>query len=99
MAKYRVSRKALKDLSNIWNYTYDSWSENQANNYYNELKQAFAEIADDPGVGKNFSDVDPNFYGFKKNRHIIFYRLHLIYGIEIVRILHEKMDISNRMQH
>lgn len=34
MAKYFLSNKAVADLSNIWDYTYEIWSESQADNYY-----------------------------------------------------------------
>ncbi len=34
MAKYIFSNKAIEDLSDIWNYTYNKWSENQADKYY-----------------------------------------------------------------
>ena len=30
MAKYHFSNKAVEDLSAIWNYTFDAWSEHQA---------------------------------------------------------------------
>ena len=33
MADYIITEKAQKDLVDIWNYTYDVWSENQADNY------------------------------------------------------------------
>ncbi len=34
MAKYTLTNKAVKDLSEIWNYTFDQWSERQADFYY-----------------------------------------------------------------
>ena len=37
MANYFFSKKAVEDLSEIWNYTYDAWSESQADKYYNLL--------------------------------------------------------------
>lgn len=30
MAEIRFTRKAVEDLSDIWNYTTDKWSEQQA---------------------------------------------------------------------
>ncbi len=30
MAKYKLTNKAVKDLANIWNYTFEAWSERQA---------------------------------------------------------------------
>lgn len=32
MAKYKLTNKAVNDLTRIWNYTIDRWSENQADN-------------------------------------------------------------------
>jgi toxin ParE1/3/4 len=37
MANYRLTTKAIEDLARIWNYTADTWSENQADNYYHML--------------------------------------------------------------
>lgn len=30
MAKYLLTNKAAEDLSGIWNYTFEAWSEKQA---------------------------------------------------------------------
>ena len=37
MAGYSFTNKAVNDLSDIWNYTRDSWSEKQADKYYTML--------------------------------------------------------------
>jgi len=37
MAKYIISEWAKKDLVGIWQYTLETWSEEQAIRYYNEL--------------------------------------------------------------
>jgi toxin ParE1/3/4 len=34
MADYIISEKALEDLNNIWIYTAENWSVEQANRYY-----------------------------------------------------------------
>ena len=97
MAKYRISNEAIRDLTAIWNYSYDVWSEKQANKYYNQLKEGFEIISSEPEIGRNIKEVDKKFYGYKVNRHIIFYRHNPTLGIEIVRVLHEMMDIPNKM--
>ena len=33
MADYTITNKAADDLRSIWNYTYDKWSEHQADLY------------------------------------------------------------------
>ena len=37
MAKVILRQEAINDLNNIWNYTYEKWSENQAVKYYGTL--------------------------------------------------------------
>ena len=34
MASFHLTNKAVEDLAEIWNYTIDKWSENQADHYY-----------------------------------------------------------------
>lgn len=37
MAEYKLTNKAVEDLSKIWNYTFEVWSEKQVDKYYNSL--------------------------------------------------------------
>ena len=34
MGSFNLTNKAVEDLTNIWNYTFEEWSENQADTYY-----------------------------------------------------------------
>lgn len=97
MADYKLTNKAVEDLSGIWDYTFDKWSELQANRYYEMLLKSFQDIADNPDLGKNYAGITFDLFGLKANRHIIFYRKSLNRPIEITRILHERMDLKNRM--
>jgi len=40
MAKFYFTNLAVSDLAEIWDYTYDEWSENQANKYYEFLLES-----------------------------------------------------------
>ena len=54
MANFRFTKKAIDDLSEIWNYTFYKWSENQADKYYKMLIENCKEIACNPDeLGKN----------------------------------------------
>ena len=97
MARYKFTNKAVDDITNIWNYTFDNWSENQADIYYNMLLENCKEVANSPGLGKNYSGITENLLGFKAGRHIIFYRKLDQNEVEITRILHEQMDLKNRI--
>lgn len=98
MAKYLLTNKAIEDLSNIWEYTVEKWSEKQADYYYNILIENFKEIALSPKIGKNYDGIEQSLYGFHVNRHIIFYQQINPHEVIIIRILHDQMDLSERIQ-
>jgi toxin ParE1/3/4 len=97
MAKFELTRKAVEDLGDIWNYTYENWSEHQADIYYQLLIESFKEIARSPGIGKNYKEIVDRLRGFKVGRHIIFFREMENQKVLIIRILHEQMDLKNRI--
>jgi len=97
MAKYHLTNLAVNDLSEIWNYTYDEWSENQANKYYEFLLESCQELADNPNYGKNYELITNGLLGYKANYHIIFLTIISTKEIEIIRILHERMDLKSKL--
>ena len=97
MGNYKLTNKAVEDLTKIWDYTIDKWSEKQADKYCEMLLENCQHIADDPSIGKNYDRIRDDLFGLKANRHIIFYRITLENPIEITRILHERMDLKNRI--
>ncbi|NMH87239.1 type II toxin-antitoxin system RelE/ParE family toxin [Flavivirga algicola] len=97
MAKVILRQKAINDLNNIWDYTFEKWSEKQADKYYATIKIACNGIGENPNVGKEYDGINKNLLGFKSGKHIIFYEIISINRIEVIRILHERMDLKNRM--
>ncbi|MCJ7468241.1 MAG: type II toxin-antitoxin system RelE/ParE family toxin [Maribacter sp.] len=97
MAKYHLTNKAVEDLADIWEYTFDKWSESQADNYYKMLIANCKSVADNPSLGKNYTGITEKLFGLRTNRHIIFYRKIAENQIEVTRILHERMDLENRI--
>ena len=96
MAKYYLTNKAVQDLSEIWDYTYDEWSENQADKYYNLLLNSCQEVADNPNFGKSYNEIEEDLLGFKSNHHIIFFKVTSQNEIEVERILHERMNLKSK---
>ena len=97
MAKYELTNKAVEDLTGIWEYTIEKWSEQQADKYFNLLLDSCRDIANNPELGKNYDGITKDLNGLKTNRHIVFYRKRINQPIEITRILHERMDLKNRL--
>jgi len=95
MSEYKLTNKAVVDLSKIWAYTFEVWSEKQADRYYDELISICEEIAVNPGLGRTYKGISKQLLGIKANRHIIFYRIISKDSVEITRILHERMNLKS----
>ena len=91
MPKLVLRPKALQDLESIWSYTFDTWGEEQADQYILDLNDGFEGLADHPQKGRACDDIREGYRKHNIGKHIVFYRpTHK--GIEIVRILHQRMD-------
>jgi toxin ParE1/3/4 len=97
MSNYHLTNEAVQDLSDIWNYTCDTWSEEQADKYYDMLLKTCSDLAHNPNYGRNYAKITKDLLGFLASRHIIFYRVVSSSEIEITRILHESMDLKTRL--
>jgi toxin ParE1/3/4 len=98
MAKYQLTNKAVNDISEIWNYTADNWSEKQADTYYNLLLNTCQELADGKIMGENYPEINSAISGYRAGQNILFYQTSSNKKILIVRILHVNMNLKNRMQ-
>ncbi len=98
MAKYDLTNKANEDLDNIWNYSYEEWSEEQADKYYFELIDCCQFLADNPAFGKKYMEIENELIGYLINKHIIFYQKITSENILIVRVLHSSMDLKYRIK-
>jgi toxin ParE1/3/4 len=97
MAKFHLTNKAVSDLADIWDYTYDTWSEKQAEKYYLLLLDSCQELAKTPSLGRKYDEITNEIIGYRSYQHIIFYRKMSNRDIEIVRILHVSMDLKNKI--
>lgn len=98
MADYHLTNKAVEDLTNIWEYTVDAWSEQQADNYYNMLVSSFRKITDNPRLlGLKYEEISKGLHGYRAGKHIIFYQILTDGDVLVIRILHQRMDLKRRM--
>lgn len=97
MAKYFLSKKAVEDLSSIWQYTVEKWSEQHADSYYSQIISTCNRIANQVIISdKEYPEIHHGLYSRRCNKHMIFYRVITDNNIEIVRILHERMDVVTK---
>ncbi|TXE09136.1 type II toxin-antitoxin system RelE/ParE family toxin [Gelidibacter salicanalis] len=95
---YRISRQAIDDLNAIWIYTFHKWSKEQADRYYELIIGEIEFIADNYEIGKSAENTRQNYQITKIKSHLIFYRKVENQIVEIVRILHQRMDIKERLK-
>jgi toxin ParE1/3/4 len=93
---YILSKKAISDLEEIWLYTVEKWSATQADRYYNLILDEINFICKDVETGKPMDHVRKGYRASKVKSHLIFYRV-VNDVVEVVRILHERMDISEKL--
>ncbi|AUS04888.1 type II toxin-antitoxin system RelE/ParE family toxin [Pseudotamlana carrageenivorans] len=96
--KYRISKQAIDDLNDIWVYTFHKWSKEQADRYYDLIIGEIEFIADHYLIGKSAEQTRKNYRVTKIKSHLIFYRKVEHDIVEIVRILHERMDLKKRLK-
>lgn len=92
-----LTKKALADLIEIGCYTQKRWGREQRNTYLAMLDCCFQQLAADPHKGRDCSDIRSGYRKMNVGSHVIFYRQKQIDEIEIVRVLHQRMDFETRL--
>ena len=94
---YSISEKANQDIEKIWLYTFENWSPEQADRYYNLILDEIEFISENFESGKSADYIKKGYRSSIVKSHIIFYKKSKRNSIEIIRVLHQKMDIENRI--
>ena len=89
-AEYRLSPRAKEDLESIWLYSLSEWGLNPADAYIDGFIVAFDLLANSPKAGVACEKIRSGYRKHSVIRHSIYYR-ETGYGIEIIRILHDRM--------
>jgi toxin ParE1/3/4 len=93
---YVLSKAAVADLRAIWKTGEAQWGVAQAEHYALAIRRAAETVAADPRRGRPCDDLRPGYRKFSVGAHLLFFRPHPA-GIEIVRILHQRMDSSRHL--
>jgi toxin ParE1/3/4 len=88
------SALAESDLLGIWQYTFESWGADQADEYLDELEQAISRLASIPEVGVSRELVRAGYRVLFVNDHAVYYNV-ASNPVRIVRVLHGRMDPDN----
>lgn len=96
--KYKLSKEVLNDLEKIWLYTSETWSKEQADYYFDLIINEIEYLSVNPKSGKDYNEIRKGYFHSRVKSHFIFYRINIKNEeIEIIRILHQQMNISSRL--
>lgn len=91
-SEYRLTPAAEADLSDIWRFTADRWSEDQADRYLDALVSVFETIADFPTIARERTEFTPPIHIHPSGAHLVLY-LEGQGGVTVLRVLHNRQDI------
>lgn len=93
---YKIANQAVLDLEEIWFYTAQNWSVEQADRYYSLIFDEIEYICNHQKGRKAANHIKKGYFTAKVKSHLIFFKLNNEL-VEIIRILHERMDIEDRL--
>lgn len=97
MNEYLSSPAARIDLEQIWDYTSDTWGLDQAEEYLRGIQRAVERIAANPLIGRACDDVRPGYRKLTVGSHTVFYRLNTSGLVDVVRVVHNRMDVDRHI--
>ncbi len=96
---YKISNEAAIDLENIWLYTIETWSEEQANRYLDLIFDEIEYLTLKPQSGTDCTAIRKGYFRSRVKSHFIFYKINTSKNeLEIIRILHQQMDIEHHLE-
>lgn len=97
MREIIFSPKAKADFSDIWDYTCAEWDADQAEKYVRELWATMQEQAQDLTKSADIADVRKGYRKVRSGSHVIFFKVPKSGVVDVVRILHQKMDFDRHL--
>ena len=96
MTRYALRPRARRDIEEIWDCSVAAWGVRQAENYVRQVQRSLEILANYPRLGRACDDIRPGYRKHPTGSHVVFYRIDED-GIEVVRILHQRMDFEPRL--
>lgn len=88
---------ALADLDEIWNYTDQRFGRVQAEVYLREIAAACTAIEQGERSGTSIDVIRPGYRKLPVRSHVIFFCRTDKGVTEIIRILHQRMDVGLKL--
>ncbi|PSF08123.1 plasmid stabilization protein ParE [Marinobacter fuscus] len=97
MSTFELTNQARFDLKSIAIYTQKKWGKEQRTIYLRQFDDTFHLLATSPEIGNDCGYIKSGYRKFPVTSHLIFYRTINDSKIQIVRILHKRMDARSQL--
>ena len=98
MGNFRLTAKAKTDLLHIGRATQGRWGKRQRNKYLKELDSTFHYLAEYPEAGAPCDELAIGYRKQPRGSHIIYYKASSTSSVDIIRVLHKRMDAVTHVQ-
>lgn len=90
----KLTSKAVSDLEDIWIFTYKRWSKDQADRYYSQIIDEFEFLLTNANIGRSAAYIRSGYRVSDVKSHLIFYKIIEDKQLEVIRILHQSVNID-----
>ncbi len=99
MGTFTLTQKAKADLRSIAAYTQRKWGKEKRRIYLRQFDDSFHMLAESPRLGVQCDFIKSGYRKFPVASHLIFYINISSSQIEIVRVLHKRMDAKSQLEN
>ena len=91
-----LTPEAKSDITDILNYTIETWGLEQAEMYADKLYKGFQLLLENPLLGRQRDDIIPGYRIWRIEKHLAIYRP-AQRQVSVIRVLHVNRDIVNQL--
>lgn len=97
--KYKIYKPALARIDDIYDYTSKQWGEQQAQSYIIGLYETFEKVNKGEAQSRKIDNINGiDGYMTRYEKHFIYWRKGPDGSARICSVLHQSMDIRNRLE-
>jgi toxin ParE1/3/4 len=96
MGNYRLTKRAERDIDQLYEYGLSNFGLEQAQSYFLGLHERFQILTDSPRLGREADELVLGLRRVEYSVHVIFYIPEDL-GVLIVRVLRAEMDFKRHL--
>ena len=78
-------------------HTLQQWGKQKRDTYIGDLFDTFGRLSATPQIAARVDDIRKGYRKFPQGSHVIFFRASELHDIEIIRVLHKRMDADAQL--